>query len=563
MRRRLTTLLFAVTVSVLALSSFFVHLSGDLLLLRRPRAASSAAAIVGRSAYPRSSHAVREILQLVPRRRAPTPDAAVLLPDWEALLLLPPSSAAAAEPLSCVFDNGATSPARLGGGGGGSAAAAFASCVLPLSVRRLRPFYSPRLIGSSDAPIPRSEGSDRSAEMIRWSPLVYDAISTPDDIVVFAKGVNTRQGANRPAADLLCVFSDSGGASSSAVVAAVAATSSAQEVFRCPHPPPEALSRTFSSPLRISLAIAPDFSPAIPSVANYHPPRVPPRGELGNTPRSLICACTMVYNAAKFLREWVAYHAAVGVDRFYVYDNASDDDLVPAVDRLVSEGFNVSARYWPWPKAQEAGFSHCAAVSRAECEWMAFIDVDEFVFSPNWAGSARPARSMLGSVVSVPPSVGQVSIDCHVFGPSGQTAHPKGGVTQGYTCRQLAEERHKSFIRLDAVDRSLVNSVHHFGLKEGFRTVKARSVRVNHYKYQVWDEFKLKFRRRASTYVADWTNTVNAGSRDRTPGLGFEAVEPAGWSQKFCEVNDTRLKDTNQKWFGAVGPSGEYRMAWE
>nr|CAD1830634.1 unnamed protein product [Ananas comosus var. bracteatus] len=242
MRRRLTTLLFAVTVSVLALSSFFVHLSGDLLLLRRPRAASSAAAaaaIVGRSAYPRSSHAVREILQLVPRRRAPTPHAAVLLPDWEALLLLPPSSAAAAEPLSCVFDNGATSPARLGGGGGGAAAAAFASCVLPRSVRRLRPFYAPRLIGSSDAPIPRSEGSDRSAEMIRWSPLAYDAISTPDDVVVFAKGVNTRQGANRPSADLLCVFSDSGGASSSAVVAAVAATSSAQEVFRCPHPPPK------------------------------------------------------------------------------------------------------------------------------------------------------------------------------------------------------------------------------------------------------------------------------------------------------------------------------------
>nr|CAD1830635.1 unnamed protein product [Ananas comosus var. bracteatus] len=182
---------------------------------------------------------------------------------------------------------------------------------------------------------------------------------------------------------------------------------------------------------------------------------------------------------------------------------------------------------------------------------------------PELGRSARPARSMLGSIVSVPPSVGQLSIDCHVFGPSGQTAHPKGGVTQGYTCRQLAEERHKSFIRLDAVDRSLVNSVHHFGLKEGFRTAKARSVRVNHYKYQAWDEFKLKFRRRASTYVADWTNTVNAGSRDRAPGLGFEAVEPAGWSQKFCEVNDTRLKDTNQKWFGAVGPSGEYRMAWE
>jgi hypothetical protein len=39
---------------------------------------------------------------------------------------------------------------------------------------------------------------------------------------------------------------------------------------------------------------------------------------------------------------------------------------------------------WPWLKTQEAGFSHCASQAMPICEWVAFIDLDEFLFPSSY-----------------------------------------------------------------------------------------------------------------------------------------------------------------------------------
>ncbi|KAI6690661.1 hypothetical protein NL676_027489 [Syzygium grande] len=275
----------------------------------------------------------------------------------------------------------------------------------------------------------------------------------------------------------------------------------------------------------------------------------------------------MVHNVAKFLREWVVYHASIGVDRFLLYDNDSDDGLRSVVGDLNRGGYDVRVLTWPWPKTQEAGFSHGAIYANASCEWMAYVDVDEFVFAPAWNGSALPSRFMLTSLLPArddPARHGQVSIKCYEFGPSHRKTHPPEGVTQGYTCRRRIEQRHKSVLRLDAADASLLNVIHHFRLKEGYRTkqVRLEDGVVNHYKYQAWSEFKTKFRRRVSAYVVDWTQAINPASKDRTPGLGFEPVEPRGWAERFCEVRDDRLKALTRRWFGSESGSG-YGMAWQ
>ncbi|CAA6655861.1 unnamed protein product [Spirodela intermedia] len=288
---------------------------------------------------------------------------------------------------------------------------------------------------------------------------------------------------------------------------------------------------------------------------------------------SLLCACTMVFNVAKFLREWVVYHSRIGVDRFFLYDNGSEDDLGEVIAGLQRRGYNVSSLPWPWPKTQEAGFSHCAAAARRRCRWMMYLDVDEFAFSPSWSKVPLPSPAMLKSIL--PPSnggssgrrVGQLSMDCYDFGPSNRTTHPENGVTQGYTCRRRAGERHKSIVRLQAVDPSLRNVIHHFKLRDGYVAGKppARVV-VNHYKYQAWPEFRAKFRRRASAYVADWTDATNPLSKDRTPGLGFAAVEPPDWAGRFCEVPDGRLRELVRRWFGRgedAGSTGDRQMEWE
>ena len=85
---------------------------------------------------------------------------------------------------------------------------------------------------------------------------------------------------------------------------------------------------------------------------------------------------------------------------------------------------------------------------------------------------------------------------------------------------------------------------------------------VNHYKYQAWPEFKAKFRRRVSAYVVDWRESLNPKSKDRTPGLGFEPVEPNGWPKMFCDIRDDRLKLLSRKWFGIRTGTGS-KMVWQ
>ncbi|PAN22248.1 hypothetical protein PAHAL_4G006300 [Panicum hallii] len=486
--------------------------------------------------------------------RYPLQDA-VLLPDWEVLVLLHPAAPESSSNATCAFPGGAASPARSLGRMPASGRQAY-TCAMPRPERRRnKPFRAPRLVTTTTAPSSQSQSQQsrwpRPEMLLRWSGrLAYDAVALPGtgDVLVLAKGVNPRQGVNRPASDVQCVYYRHN-ATGDGVVASLPAATSAQQVFRCPAPPATA------GDLRVTLAVA--GGEPIPSMATYSPPTAASGGGSSsahnkNSKKVVMCACTMVRDVAKFLREWVVYHAAVGVDRFLIYDNGSQDDLEGEVRQLSAAGFDVSTHVWPWPKTQEAGFSYAAAAHRDSCEWMAFVDVDEFIFSPRWAESSRPSKSsMLRSVVAaVEPDVGQVSLGCKDFGPSGQTKHPEEGVTQGYACRRRAEERHKSVVRLDALEPSLMNSIHHFEVRPEFRWERSRQARVNHYKYQAWDEFKVKFRRRVSTYVADWTDPVNHGSKDRTPGLGFEAVEPEGWAHRFCEVEDTLLRDATRRWFG-------------
>ncbi|GLJ37202.1 hypothetical protein SUGI_0754560 [Cryptomeria japonica] len=61
--------------------------------------------------------------------------------------------------------------------------------------------------------------------------------------------------------------------------------------------------------------------------------------------------------------------------------------------------------------------------------------------------------------------------------------------------------------------------------------------------YEAWIEFKVKFKRRVSAYVVDWSEFKYSASQDRTPGLSNKAIQPDDWEHRFYEVIDTALKD--------------------
>jgi hypothetical protein len=207
-----------------------------------------------------------------------------------------------------------------------------------------------------------------------------------------------------------------------------------------------------------------------------------------------VCACTMVWNQARFLKEWVMYHSYIGVERWFLYDNNSDDELEEVVSESLAQ-FNVTHHAWPWRKTQEAGFSHCALRAKPYCEWVMFIDVDEFVYPAKYLDSKN--SSILATMIKTETEkfagargasqIGQIRLDCHDFSPSGLTRHPEEGAMVGYTCRMRIPQRHKSILRVDALSESLLNVVHHFEVKSPYRsiTLLRRVAVINHYKYQV------------------------------------------------------------------------------
>ncbi|KAL2253518.1 glycosyltransferase family 92 protein RCOM_0530710-like [Sesamum indicum] len=402
---------------------------------------------------------------------------------------------------------------------------------------------------------------NRRVNSCSWENVAYAAALDGGTVVVFVKGLNLRADRESDPSQFSCHFGLGKWEKNGRYVLRTKALTAAQEVVRC------SLPRTLMNKLdkvkgiRVTIGATHYFHARahkhvlIPSVA-----KVSDSGFEGQKKKMEgkyeLCVCTMVWNQASAIREWIMYHSWLGVERWFIYDNNSDDGIDEVIQELDLENYNVTRHVWPWIKTQEAGFSHCALRARAECEWVSFMDVDEYFYFPyspprhqrfrksSYVGQ-NSLRALVANFSSSSRTIAEIRTSCHSFGPSGLNSPPSQGVTVGYTCRLQSPERHKSIVRPDALDTTLLNVVHHFHLQKGFRymNLPQSTAIINHYKYQVWEVFRAKFYRRVATYVADWQENQNEGSRDRAPGLGTEAIEPPDWPQKFCEVWDTGLRD--------------------
>ncbi|KAI3452522.1 hypothetical protein Pfo_009186 [Paulownia fortunei] len=388
----------------------------------------------------------------------------------------------------------------------------------------------------------KHNGNLRPGPIYRWDALAYEAIIDRDNsTIVFVKGLNLRSGRAADPSKFKCLYGWD--LTKSKFVLWADVISVAQEIVRCRTPlsvlnSPQRFHRSnFNDSIKVSVRVV--GRRTLSSIAQVKHQLSPK--PLSRDKQHKMCVCTMLRNQARYLQEWVMYHARIGVQRWFIYDNNSDDELEHVVESLVGANYNVTRHVWPWIKTQEAGFAHCALRARDSCEWVGFIDVDEFFHLPSDFLSLHDVisnQSRLSEVV-------ELRVSCHSFGPSGLKKFPMKGVMAGYTCRLAAPERHKSIVKPEALNSSLINVVHHFHLKSGSRHVNMnKSVLViNHYKYQVWEVFKDKFYRGVATYVSDWQQERNVGSKDRAPGLGTKAVEPSDWSTRFCEIKDTGLRD--------------------
>ena len=86
-----------------------------------------------------------------------------------------------------------------------------------------------------------------------------------------------------------------------------------------------------------------------------------------------------------YLKEWLDYHLAAGVDHFYLYDNESSDNQAEVAKPYVEAGL---VDYFPTPGKvmQYAVYNDAVKKFKFFCRYMAFIDGDEFIYPRNTTG---------------------------------------------------------------------------------------------------------------------------------------------------------------------------------
>ena len=240
--------------------------------------------------------------------------------------------------------------------------------------------------------------------------------------------------------------------------------------------------------------------------------------------QAYLSICAIYRNEARYMPEWIEFHRLLGVERFYLFNNRSTDDHLEVLRPYMDDG-SVVWRDWPMFPGQLKAFDTCIEEHRHDSRWIAFIDLDEFLFSPT--------GRLLPDVMSDFEGCAGIAVNMINYGTSGHETPPAGLAIENYTRR----------IRLDGPRNTLIKSIvnpertrrvgrtpHYFfytdrqkAVDENFQMarghatekVSAALLRINHYFTRSQQERNQKIARRGAGMGLLIRNPETVAERDR------------------------------------------------
>lgn len=157
-----------------------------------------------------------------------------------------------------------------------------------------------------------------------------------------------------------------------------------------------------------------------------------------------IALVLIVKNESRYIGEWLEYHYRIGVDKFYIYNNDSEDraELLKILDPWIQAGVvdfeDASGKYRQMPVYNDAIERH-----RFDCRYMGFIDTDEFIYIKN--GKTLP--EFLNDHFSHDIHVAGLGINWKLFGSSGKQNYEPIDVIERFTMRAADNYQHHRVIK--------------------------------------------------------------------------------------------------------------------
>ena len=143
-----------------------------------------------------------------------------------------------------------------------------------------------------------------------------------------------------------------------------------------------------------------------------------------------------VRNESEYIEEWLEYNYAIGVDKFYIYNNESEDRsellkvLKPWIDKKI-----VDFEDFPGRAAQLPIYNHAVRRHRFDCRYMGFLDADEFIYIKK----DQNLLDFVSEIMTQGETMAGFIMYWRCFGTGGQDRKLPGGVIERFIHRSDLE----------------------------------------------------------------------------------------------------------------------------
>lgn len=260
--------------------------------------------------------------------------------------------------------------------------------------------------------------------------------------------------------------------------------------------------------------------------------------------RHKLALVAIVKDEGLYIKEWLDYHLAVGVTKFYVYDNGSTDDTTEVLRPYIEKGI-VEYVFFPGDSKQVPAYDDAIKKHRFDCKYMGFIDIDEFILPLK---NERVLDIVEDIFARAKFSGGGIAINCKSFGSSGHKSRPAGGVLENYLHRAPDgydwspfpwkwDAHVKSIVNPRCIKKSLVHNCEYYW---GKYAVDEKIRRVDGADNFVADTERIRINHYFTKSAEDWVikrnkgNVANAGQ--------FRPMEEFHWRDKNDVFDDGILR---------------------
>jgi hypothetical protein len=219
----------------------------------------------------------------------------------------------------------------------------------------------------------------------------------------------------------------------------------------------------------------------------------------------------MIKDEASYIVEWLEYHLLVGVDKFFIYDNESKDNLKEVLAPYIKEGI-VEYSFFPGKLQQIPIYNDAIKRYRFSSFWLAFIDVDEFIVPV----VSKTIPDFLHEFEGKPG----VEINWVLYGSGGHQKKTDGLVLEKFKCHDEWDSRYNHTVKsivnprcvffmtahiAEYIDgKKSVDSDKNENLMSGFeRCALHDKIRINHYYSKSLEEFIVKMKKGRATSPGD------------------------------------------------------------